>query len=242
VADKVALAKLVAGARFGSRVGLVVDFGIIIPAEVIASFELGIINSHFSLLPRLRGADPISFAILEGHDETGVSLMRIVPALDEGPLIAQESYRLPSDVTTPLLTQELSDMSTTLLREYLPKYIIGDITPWPQEAAVTPSYTRRLTKRDGELDWQKPAVELERQVRAFIGWPGSRTRLFGRDVTVTAAQVVAPAEVAANVPPDRLLMPCGGDSVLEILKLKPAGKREMAAADFLRGLPPAPSS
>ncbi|HUC87085.1 MAG TPA: methionyl-tRNA formyltransferase [Candidatus Saccharimonadales bacterium] len=252
VTGKSALQELVAGAKFSAKVGLVVDFGMIIPAAVIDSFPRGIINSHFSLLPLLRGADPITFAILEGHDYTGVSLMRIVPALDEGELIAQERYRLPADTTTPALTRELGDISNQLLREYLPKYITGDINPWPQPVDTQrPTYTRKLTKRDGTVDWHKPAVQLEREVRAFIGWPGSRTQLFGREITLTTARVAdgsgldtdGRAALSSAKPgepirswPDRLLV-ATGEEALEILQLKPAGKREMAVADFLRGLP-----
>jgi methionyl-tRNA formyltransferase len=252
VASKAELQKLAARAAFTSQVGLVVDFGMIIPAAVIDSFPLGIINSHFSLLPLLRGADPITFAILEGRANTGVSLMRIVPALDEGDLIAQESYVLPDGITTPALTRELGDMSNSLLREYLPKYITNDITPWTQPIKdLEPTYTRRLAKQDGVIDWSRPAVQLEREVRAFIGWPGSRTRLFDRDVTLTAVRVedyndssaddvtnpasAKPGDVLRHWP-DRLSVAAGRGS-LEILQLKPAGKREMNVADFLRGIP-----
>lgn len=253
VGSKLELTNLFNGHTFTSSTGLVVDFGIIIPAAVIAAFPRGIINSHFSLLPLLRGADPIVFAILEGHTKTGVSLMKIVPALDEGDLIAQEEYPLAPDITAPLLTAALSDISNSLLQEYLGRYITDDIKSWPQDSQTTPTYTRRLTKTDGTLDWTKPAVRLEREVRAFLGWPGSRTRLFGREVTVTAARVVDQTEAATAADdvthldfrkpgtvfrgwPDRLFV-VTGDGVLEILQLTPSGKRPMDTAAFLRGVP-----
>ena len=238
VAGKQELAELIQRHSFSSRLGLVVDFGVIIPREVIASFELGIVNSHFSLLPQLRGADPISFAILEGLPETGVSLMQIVPALDEGNLLAQEKLATPPHATTSVLTQELSKLSNRLLHRELPRYAAGQIKPWPQSGA--PTYTRRLTKSDGLIDWTKPAIRLEREVRAFLGWPGSRTTLWGQEVTVTAATVSVTPE-AAHQPgtileghPNRLLV-ATGDGVLELLCVKPAGRREMDAAAFLRG-------
>ncbi len=246
VASKAALTELFERQQFSSTTGLVVDFGMIIPEGVIATFTKGIINSHFSLLPLLRGADPISFAILEGHERTGVSLMKIVAELDEGDLIAQEPYELPASVTTPELTAKLSDISNALLREYLPRYIDGEIEPWPQNATIAPTYTRKLSKADGELDWRKPAATLEREVRALIGWPGSRTALFDRPVTVTAARVVSASEIpeeadqaigsVVRVWPDRLVV-ATGEGALEILQLTPAGKRPMGAASFLRGLP-----
>ncbi len=256
VADAASLERLFAGEtgqNLTSQAGLVVDFGVIIPPVVIRHFPLGIINSHFSLLPKLRGADPITFAILEGLKKTGVSLMSIVAKLDEGPLIAQQSYAVPPETTTPALTRELGDLSNVLLREQLPKYLAGGITLQPQDPKLHPSYTRKLTKQDGVIDWKRPATELERQVRAFLGWPGSRCQLFGREVTLTAVRVASRSELAPALPsdistaelqagapvrswPDRLFVIAGQDA-LEILSLKPAGKREMSAADFLRGLP-----
>ncbi|HEX7260080.1 MAG TPA: methionyl-tRNA formyltransferase [Candidatus Saccharimonadia bacterium] len=229
--------------RFTSLTGLVVDFGITIPELVIDSFELGIINSHFSLLPLLRGADPISFAILEGLPETGVSIMRIVPRMDEGDLLSQGSYRLPEGITTPDLTEKLGEISNQMLVRDLPRYIRGEITPRPQDPAITPTYSRKLAKQDGQIDWSKPAAVLEREVRAFIGWPGSTAKLHGRDVTITATHIVVGKKSAIDNaspgtpiphPEEPLLITTGKDS-LAIDRLKPAGKREMSASEFVRG-------
>lgn len=242
VANTAELSQSIAAQQLDSRVGLVVDFGIIIEKDVIDAFELGIINSHFSLLPRLRGADPITFAILEGLDETGVSLMRIVPAMDRGKLLTQVKYPISPTITTPELTQELGELSNRLLVRDLPRYLGGEIDPTPQVG--TPSYTRKLTKADGLIDWAKPAMQLEREVRAFIGWPGSNSPLFGREVTICNAIVVGSPCTDANTTPgsvtthqNSIIVTCGEITHLEITHLKPSGKREMSAADFLRGLP-----
>lgn len=231
-----------------SRLSIVIDYGIIIPQDVIDYFPLGIVNSHFSLLPQWRGADPISFAILNGDKETGVSLMLITAGLDEGPLLAQTPFAIPTNMTTPELTEVLIDISHQALKTIIPSYLAGEIYPAPQEKASiattkTPSYSRKLTKEDGIIDWHKPAEQIEREIRAFIEWPKSRTTIAGKDVIITKAHTVPvnhddlkPGEVetAGGI---TLMVECG-TGTLCIDRLKPAGKREMSAREFLAGNKP----
>jgi methionyl-tRNA formyltransferase len=230
-ATKAELAGLVTPGRFASRVGLVVDYGLIIPESVIRAFPLGIINSHFSLLPEWRGADPITFAILSGQAVTGVSVMLVVPALDEGLLLAQAQYQIPSDATTRQLTSALSDISNQLLIKTIPAYISNQIKPYPQDTSQPPTFSRKLTKADGDISWDKPADQIEREVRAFLGWPGSHTTLAGIEVTITAAHVAS-----ASDGPKALAVPCKSGALV-IDRLKPAGKREMTGREFLAGHP-----
>jgi len=227
--------------RFTSRFGLLIDFSVIVDNAAIASFPLGIINSHFSLLPELRGVDPITFAILSGQKRTGVSIMQIVRAWDEGPLLAQAPYDIPAGATTATLSEDLTELSAQMLREVVPAYAKGDIVPAPQEQAsilghVPATYTHKLTKEDGKIDWSKPAEVLEREVRAYIGWPGSYTQLAGKDVIITEARVAELSGKPGTTHSDKqhLYVYCGNDA-LEIIKLKPAGKAEMSAAAFLAG-------
>jgi methionyl-tRNA formyltransferase len=236
VTDKHQLSKLIAAKFFRSRLGIIVDFGIIVEQAVIDYFPLGIVNSHFSLLPQWRGADPISFAILSGQKKTGVSLMLIVRRLDEGPLLAQADLDIPPDATTPELTKELVELSNKTLAEILPLYLAGHIWPFEQHGHQQPTYSRKLTKEDGILDWHKPAVTLEREIRAFIGWPKSRTTLAGKDVVITEAHVVEASGKPGKptVRGKELLIHCGIDA-LAIDRLKPAGKKEMTAEAFLAG-------
>lgn len=227
--------------RFKSQLGVIVDFGVIVSSEVINSFSLGIINSHFSLLPAWRGADPISFAILTGDKKTGVSLMLIEPTLDTGKLLAQKSLRIEPEDTTPSLTNKLITLSNHLLREYLPLYFKGTLKPHAQPHPDRATYSRKLTKADGTLDWQKPADQLEREVRAFTGWPKTSTKLAGKDVIVTQAYT-APSQSVNSKPGDieptnetGTIIVRTGNGSLCIQRLKPAGKKEMTAAEFLRG-------
>jgi methionyl-tRNA formyltransferase len=240
------LDELMAGSVFQSRVAVLIDYGIIVSQKVIDSFPLGIINSHFSLLPEWRGADPISFSILSGQKETGVSLMLLVQKMDEGPLLAQATYDLPDNITTPQLTDDLIELSDKSLQEILPLYLAGNALPAPQRQIAlpghdVPSYSRKLTKADGVLDFTKPAAQLEREIRAYAEWPRSRMVLGGKDVIITRAYAV-PSEPTSPQPGDieadkdtGIIIIATSNGNLCIEKLKPAGKGEMDVRAFLAG-------
>lgn len=232
------LSELFATKPVRSLVGVVIDYGIIINKDVIDYFPLGIVNSHFSLLPRWRGADPISFAILEGDAKTGVSLMLIDESLDTGKLIVQRSLPIAADDTTPSLTAKLILLSHALLVSYLPRYLAGKLKPRAQPHPERATYSRKLTKDDGLMDWNKPAVKLEREIRAFLQWPKSHTTLGGKEVIITKAQAVneelktRPGSVEIS---GKSLIVQTGKGCLLVEKLKPAGKPEMAAEAFIAG-------
>ncbi len=228
-ANRSELDQLISTKSLSSQLGILIDFGIIVSQKVIDYFPLGIINSHFSLLPQWRGADPITFAVLSGQPKTGVSLMLLVPAMDEGPLLAYAEYNMSPGITTPKLTGELIKLSQALLKETIPKYLAGKLQPVPQTAIkASVSYSRKLTKSDGAIDWQKPAAEIERQVRAFQGWPKSQAKIFGNDVIITKSRV------AKDKSDGDLVIKCQ-PGWLEIEELIAPSGRTMSSADFLRG-------
>lgn len=242
VANKQELDKLIAASQLKSKLAILIDFGIIVSQKVIDYFPLGIINSHFSLLPRWRGADPITFAILEGDTKTGVSLMLIDVGMDTGKLLTQKTFHLPGNITTPELTEELIKLSDSLLTKYVPRYVSGSVKPHNQPHPDRATYSRKLTKTDGIIDWNKPAIEIEREIRAFYGWPGSRATLFGKDVIITQAYTV-PSTAPEAQPGDVSVIKEAGtlavvssNGSLVIQKLKPAGKREMTTKEFIAGL------
>lgn len=241
VANRTDLDTLIKSQRFSSTLGILIDFGIIVSESIIDAFPLGIINSHFSLLPELRGADPIAFAILSGQATTGVSLMLLVQAMDEGPILAQRSYDISPNETTPSLTNNLINLSHELLLQNVPLYISGTITPRPQSQDIKPTYTRKLNKQDGILDFNKSAEQLEREIRAYADWPKSRTTIAGKDVIVTKAYAVPstgpdekPGDLGVVSEAKSIYMATANGS-LWIEKLKPAGKKEMTAEAFLAG-------
>src|SRR3990167_2052 len=146
-ANKIELDELLGRHKFEAKAAILVDFGIIVSQKVIDYFPLGIVNSHFSILPQWRGADPITFAVLSGQKTTGVSLMLLVEAMDEGPLLAYGEYEMPANTTTPELTNELIKLSHALLVETVPKYRAGELQPVAQnETGCEVSYSRKLVK------------------------------------------------------------------------------------------------
>lgn len=236
VSNKAELDELITRQNLVSRAGVIVDFGIIVSRQVIDSFPLGIVNSHFSLLPQWRGADPISSAILSGQPETGVSLMLIDEKLDEGPLLAQKRLTIQSKVTTPELTDHLIELSNQMLAEYLPNYLAASVKPLPQDMSTPVSYSRKLTKEDGEIDWQKPADQIEREVRAYIDWPKSYTTLSGIELIILEAEVSNESGEPGKyrLTKSDLVVFCGRDA-LRLRRIQPAGKKEMPIQSFLAG-------
>lgn len=251
VSNKSELTSLLASKPFTSQLGIIVDFGIIVEQSVIDYFPLGIINAHFSLLPEWRGADPISFAILSGQAETGVSLMLINAALDEGQLIAQESQPIADDETTDSLTHKLVALSNDMLERYIPPYRAGKVKPYDQPDS-TPTYSRKLSKEDGVIDWAKPAAAIEREIRAFQPWPKSSTVLGGIPLTITKAhldtdiailntddmsgqpQANKAAGTIELIGKSDMRVYCGSGA-LRIDELKPANSKNMTIAAFLAG-------
>ncbi|MGH7195475.1 MAG: methionyl-tRNA formyltransferase [Candidatus Saccharimonadales bacterium] len=244
VADRQSLGQLIQTEPVKSRLGVLIDFGIIVSQSVIDYFPLGIINSHFSVLPEWRGADPISFVILSGQKVTGVSLMKLVKAMDEGPLIAYGELALNGNETSAELTEQLIYLSDGLLSDRLPDYIENRSTFNQQTTGREVSYSRKLNKADGLIDWHKPATQLEREVRAFLEWPKSRSQLASKDIIITRAHASLESKFRSRasreigltcVTPDKQLAVQTSQGLLIIDKLKPAGKPEMTARDFIAG-------
>ncbi len=232
--SKIELVDLFKNKPVKSKIGVVIDYGIIIDKTVINYFPLGIINSHFSLLPVWRGPDPISFAILSGDTVSGISLMKIVEKLDEGPLLAQRTLPLTEGSTTLSLTKDLIDLSHELLRDTLPAYIDGKIEVKPQSGKAT--YSKKLVKQDGLLNWNKPAQVLEREIRAFYEWPRSFTKLGGKQIIITKAHVIVGNGVPGQIFLEgKQLGIYTKKDILVIEKLIPQGKKEMTSTEFLSG-------
>jgi methionyl-tRNA formyltransferase len=216
--------------------GIVIDYGVIISDSVINHFPLGIINSHFSLLPEWRGADPITYALLSGQKITGVSLMRIDAGLDTGPLIAIKEVTLTSGDTNQSLTAKLIAASNDLLEDSLPLYAAGKLSVYNQPSDAIVTHSQKFTKQSGVLDPSKTAPELERQIRAFSGWPGSRLQY--KDVWLTIISADASpynAPVGTLVVHDKSLYYGCKNGSLCINDVQPAGKKIMSASAFING-------
>ncbi|NOQ21649.1 MAG: methionyl-tRNA formyltransferase [Candidatus Aegiribacteria sp.] len=210
-------------------------YGAWLPKKLLAASPLGVVNIHPSLLPEYRGAAPIARAILDGREETGVSFMLTDSGWDTGPVIAVYHERiLPAD-TTGSLQERLSVKAANNLIDVIEEYSTGKLVPKSQTEKAL--YADKITTDETWLDWNRSAQYLERKVRAFQPSPGARTMYSGKLLKIAEARVsyfdANPGEVVFRS--GSLLVGCGGEESLEIIKLQPASKSVMSAAEFLRG-------
>jgi len=223
-------------AGFGAEAAVLIAYGKIVPPAILDLFPRGIINIHPSLLPLHRGPTPIENAILGGDSRTGVSLMGLSAEMDTGPIYAQQTVALEGGETKQGLANQLSAIGVDLVLEYLPKVLDGSAEPKPQ-AGTGATYDHLIHKTDGQVDWTKPAARLEREVRAYAGWPRSHAKLGSTEVIITQAHVQKgqgePGTPQADSP-GQLAIACG-QNILVIDSLVPAGKKEMSGAAFLAG-------
>jgi methionyl-tRNA formyltransferase len=230
---------------------VVAAYGLILRREVLDLPRLGCVNLHASLLPRHRGAAPISAAILAGDAETGICLMQMDVGLDNGAVLARQSTPIGPQDDTPTLTERLANIGRDLLLETLPKLAAGEIVPEPQDDALA-TYAPKIQREDARLDWSLPAAELERHIRAYRGWPDAFTTWQGKGLKVLAARVgdltppapLSGAERGEQMPGRVVLVSDGGqqrpavvsgDGLLILDSVMLEGKRPSDGADFVRG-------
>ena len=173
---------------------VVAAFGQILPKELLEIPPYGCLNVHASLLPAYRGASPIQHAILDGCEETGVSIMQMDEGLDTGAVLAKKSIPIAPDETGGSLFDKLAVLGAELLLETLPKVGTGELVPEPQPAESTTAYAAMLKKEDGRIDWTEDAKTIERKVRAFAPWPGAYTSLEGKNLRIWSARVLEEAD------------------------------------------------
>lgn len=216
-------------------VAVVVAYGLILPKAVLDAPRLGCINIHASLLPRWRGAAPIQRAIQAGDEHSGVTIMQMDAGLDTGDMLAVRKIPLDSDINASLLHDKLSLMGAELIVETLERIVAGEIDPTPQpDEGVT--YAHKLEKSEGWLDWSRPAIDLDRQVRALTPWPGVWFEHAGERIKAFRLALAEAAEDAApgTVLDDRLTIACG-EGAVRILELQRPGKKRATADEVLRG-------
>ena len=212
-------------------------YGTRIPRSLLESVKGRAVNVHASLLPRWRGAAPIAHAILAGDDETGVTLMEGTAGLDEGPILAQERTPIGEAESAGDLTRRLAVLGAGLLERELPRYIAGELSGSPQDASLATA-APKLTSREGELDFAKPADELARRVRALTPEPGAWTTFRGDRLVVAGATVSGgtPKEHGVLEIHDGRPEVASGAGWLRLELVRPAGKRTMTGEDWARGL------
>jgi methionyl-tRNA formyltransferase len=235
-------------------VGVVAASGHILPTHLLAAFPHQVVNVHASLLPRHRGASPVSAAILEGDAETGASIMLVVRELDAGPVIAKVATPIGPLDTTGVLTDRIAGLGAALLAETLPRWVDGELTALPQDEALV-TYAPRLAKDDGLIDWTRSAEEIARAVRGYHPWPLATTTRPLLDGTpeplaileawpIAGDSAAAPGTVEAGdgAPLSDLLpgrraravVACGAGR-LALLALQRSGRKALPIEDYLNG-------
>jgi methionyl-tRNA formyltransferase len=232
--DPATLARL---AAFSPELIVVAAYGKILPRSVLDLPPRGAINVHASLLPKYRGAAPIQRCLLGGDPVTGVTIMQMNERMDAGDILLQRETKVADDDTTATLQARLAELGAEALVEALELLREERLHPTPQreeEATLAPM----IRREEGAIDWRRPAVEIERAVRAFDPWPGAYTGLRGKLLKIHRAAVdprtatAAPGSVIEAA--DRIRVATGAGS-LEILELQPEGRRRMTARELIAG-------
>jgi methionyl-tRNA formyltransferase len=217
---------------------LLVSYGQLVPADLLGLADRPPLNVHPSLLPRHRGAAPVAGTILSGDAEGGVTLMIMTPQLDAGPIVAQWAVPLTGRETTPELETRLADLAAEAVPAELERWARGETESRPQDDSAA-TLIRPFTRADGWIDWRRPALEVDRQVRALQPWPGAWTTIDGRRLHVRRASPVSGLDdvpIGALMPGDAPCVACGrGALALEIVQ--PEGRPSMPAEAWRRGLP-----
>ncbi len=217
---------------------VIASYGKIISQKYIDATPRGILNIHPSLLPRYRGPSPVPATILSGDTKTGVAIMKIDAGVDTGDILAIEEVPLSGFETSQELLHDLFAKGAKLLQKVLPEYLNGTLVPKPQDNSLA-NTSRMFSKEDGKLNFNEPAELLERKIRALNPWPSTYTHLEGQTVKITKARVAEglkkelhPGTIATE---NSRFFVGTKTHPLEILEVKPEGKKLQSASEFLRG-------
>jgi len=222
--------------------GVVAAYGKLIPEDLLAVPRLGMINVHASLLPKYRGAAPIQRAVIDGETDTGVTIMRVIKALDAGGMLARVHCPIGPDETSDVIERRLSELGASLLLDVVEQLAHGPVTEERQDDTLA-TYAARLTKAEGLIDWTLAASSIHNRVRGLYPWPHAYTFIANERLIVLTSRVestsgpeVAPGTiVSASAEGIRVAADRGGQLV--ILQVQPEGRRAMAVRDFLGGHP-----
>lgn len=214
---------------FNADVAVVAAYGLILRKNILEAPRLGCINNHASLLPRWRGAAPIQRAIEAGDAETGITTMQMDIGLDTGPMLLMETTAITADDTAQTLHDRLAEIGAKLIVKTLENIPAPQVQP---EEGVT--YAHKLTKEESHIDWSKPAVEIERKLRAMTPWPGLSFEYKGERFRVHKAALVNAQGETGTIIQAPLVIACG-DGALAITEIQRAGKNRQHIDEFCRG-------
>ncbi len=240
--DKLAGDEFLAQVReLGTDIGVVAAYGRILPQALLDAPPRGMVNVHASLLPRWRGAAPIHRSLIAGDTQTGISIMRVVRALDAGPVLHTVSTPIAPDDTSETLEARLAEMGGAALIDVLDALAGGTVAEHPQDPdGVT--YAAKLERAESAIDWTRAASAIDRQIRGLQPWPLAVAQLADKHLALLAARPDDDARVPAGATPGQVIATSGdaisvacGTGVLHVTRVKPEGRRPMAVRDFLNG-------
>lgn len=213
-------------------------FGQILPKKLLDGPKLGCINVHASLLPELRGGAPMHYAIIQGKEKTGVTIMYMVEKLDAGDMLAKVEVPITEEDTVGTLHDKLSIAGAELLSETLPKLIRGELKGIPQDDSKA-TFAPTIKREQEKVDWHKTGEEIYNQVRGMNPWPVAYTLFNGEvmklwKVLKVTGESGEPGKIIA-IEKDGFIVATGNETAIKIVELQPAGKKKMPASDFLRG-------
>jgi methionyl-tRNA formyltransferase len=219
--------------------GVVAAYGRIIPDRVLEVPRLGMINIHASILPRYRGAAPVHRAVINGDDETGVSIMRVVSELDAGPVFAIERMPIGPEQTTPEVERALAEIGGRLVLAVVDRLSEGTATGVPQNHAEA-TYAPKLERHEGRIDWTLPAAQIHNLVRGLQPWPLVSVAIDGVRCTIHRTALASERTSAApgtviTASAGTLSVAAGDGRMLHVVEIQPEGKRVMSAREFLAG-------
>lgn len=221
-------------AALGADVAVVVAYGLILPQAVLDAPRLGCLNIHASLLPRWRGAAPIHRAIMAGDTQTGICIMQMEAGLDTGPVLLRQSTAIGATETTLDLHDRLSALGADLILTALDR--LDQLPPEPQpDQGVT--YAAKIDKAEARIDWTRPAVEIDRQIRGLSPFPGAWGLMGTERVKLLRSQLAEGSGPPGQLLPGGLTIACG-EGAVAVTELQREGKRPGSAAEFLRGFTP----
>ncbi len=214
-------------------------FGQLLPKELLEAPKLGCLNVHASLLPAYRGGAPIHQAIIDGQQETGVTIMYMAQKLDAGDIISQKSIPIESSDSTGILFEKLSIVGRDLLKDTLPSILNESNKRIVQDEELV-TFARNITREQERINWHKPAKEIYNQVRGLNPWPVAYTLLNDIPIKIWWGQpsersYSQPIGTVVAIEVDRVIVQTGDDTTFEITELQPAGKKKMSAEEFIRG-------
>ena len=226
---------------FKAVVFVVVAYGQILPQEILDIPEKGVINVHGSLLPKYRGASPIQEALLSREKETGVTIMMMDENMDHGDILKTDTIEISKDDTSETLSNKLSVLGANVLIDTLPKLVSGEIIPQVQDHEQA-TYTKKITKESGKIDWSKSAGEIEAMIRAYTPWPHAYT--YWNNTRLIIHKGYASSKVTKELPgqvlsdeKNLIKIACGDGRILVIEKIQREGKSVLTATEFFNGSP-----